>query len=144
MLPHGMNVISCKWLFITKYNSDGSLNKYKSRLVARGFPQVHGLDFNETFAPTATMAALRIFIALANQYGYHCHGYDIETAFLHAILTEECYMEIPVGYVRRQGENGNSRPFVGLMYWKCIGNVHAATWHEFNFVQVAFHHKVQF
>ena len=109
MLPHGTNLISCKWLFITKYNSDGSLNKYKSRLVARGFFQVHSLDFNETFVPNATMSALRIFIALANQYGYHCHGCDIETAFLHAILTEECYMEIPLGYVRRQGKHGNCK-----------------------------------
>ena len=49
MLPNGTNLISCKWLFIIKYNSDGSLNKYKSRLVARGFSQVHGLDFNKTF-----------------------------------------------------------------------------------------------
>ena len=93
--------------FITKYSSDGSLNKYKSRLVARGFSQVHGLDLNEAFTSTATLAALQIFIALANQYGYHCHGCDIETSFLHAILTEECYMEIPLGYVRRQGEHGN-------------------------------------
>ena len=100
MLPHGTNLISCMWLFITKYNSDGSLNKYKSRLVAREFSQIHGLDINKTFAPTATMAALRIFITLANQYGYHCHGCDIETASLHAILTEECFMEIPVGYFR--------------------------------------------
>ena len=107
MLPHGTNLISCKWLFITKYNSDGSLNKYISRLVARGFSQIHGLDFDETFAPTATMAALRIFFALTNQYGYHCHGCDIEIAFLDAILTEECYMEIPLGYVRRQGGHGN-------------------------------------
>ena len=90
ILPHGTNLISCRWLFITKYNCDGSLNKYKSRLVARGFSQVHGLDFNELFATTVTMAALRIFIARAYQYKYHCHGCDIETLFLHAILTVEC------------------------------------------------------
>ena len=66
------------------------------------------------------MAALRIFIALANQYGYHCHGCDIETTFLHAILTEECYMEIPPGYVRRQGEHENcmrlKKTLYGLKY----------------------------
>ena len=66
MLRHGTDLILCKWLFITKYNCDESLNKYKSRLVARGFSQVHGLDFNRTFALTATMAALQIFITLAN------------------------------------------------------------------------------
>ena len=116
MLPHGMNCISCKWLFITKYNSDETLNKHKSRLVDRGFSQVYVVDFNETFAPRATMATLRIFIALANQYGYHCHSCDIETAFLHAILTEECYMEIPLGYVRRKGEHGNCMRLKKVLY----------------------------
>ena len=58
MLPHATNLTSCKWLFITKDNSDGSLNKYKSTLVARRFSKVHSLDFNETFVPTTTMVAL--------------------------------------------------------------------------------------
>ena len=62
------------------------------------------------------MAALRVFIALTNQYGYHCHGCDIETAYSHAILTKECNMEILLGYVRRQGEHGNCMRLKKVLY----------------------------
>ena len=48
----GSNLITCKWIFVTKWNANGSLNKYKARLVARGFTQVHGLNYFDTFAPT--------------------------------------------------------------------------------------------
>ena len=62
------------------------------------------------------MAALQVFIALANQYEYHCHGCDFETAFLHAILAEECYMEFLRGYVCRQGEHGNCMRLKNALY----------------------------
>ena len=54
------------------------------------------------------MAALRIFIALANEYGFVCHECDIEITFVHAVLTVECFMEIPLGYVQKEGEMGKS------------------------------------
>ena len=57
-IPLGNNLTTCKWIFVTKWNADGSLNKYKARLVARSFKQVHGLDYFNTFAPTICLTAI--------------------------------------------------------------------------------------
>ena len=72
-IPLGSNLITCKWIFFTKGNADGSLNKYKARLVARGFTQVHGLDYFDTFAPTVCLTAIRAMLAIANSHSMVCH-----------------------------------------------------------------------
>ena len=75
------------------------LKKYKARLVAKGFSQQFGVDFHGTFAPTATLNAVRVLMAITNDKFLHVHSIDVKTAFLHAPLEEECYMSIPHGAV---------------------------------------------
>jgi hypothetical protein len=87
--------IGCRWVF--KIKSDGC---YKSRLVAQGYTQLHGIDYFETFAPVARLSTIRILLALAAKYGLHIHQMDVQTAFLYGDLEEECYMEQPPGFIK--------------------------------------------
>lgn len=65
-----MSVVGCKWVFRTKFNSDGSLNKYKARLVTKGFHQIPGVDFMDTFCPVIKYATIRVIFSLAATYGW--------------------------------------------------------------------------
>lgn len=98
-LPSNRNTISCKWILRRKLNSDGTIARYKARLVARGFSQVEGLDYNETFSPVLRMASFRILLALATYLNFEIHHLDVQTAFLHGDLPEEIYMEQPQHFV---------------------------------------------
>ena len=94
-LPPGKNVIDNRWVFRTKRNADGSLNKYKSRLVARGFTQRKGTDYNETFAPVARYDSIRCLLANVAHRDLEMTQFDVKTAFLYGELEEELYMKQP-------------------------------------------------
>jgi hypothetical protein len=70
-------VVTCKWLFKCKYHADGTIAKYKARLVARRFSQVEGLNYGETFFHVVKITSLRILIALIAIYDYHIHQMDV-------------------------------------------------------------------
>lgn len=89
--------IGFKWVFAIKYDSDGTINRYKARLCAQGFSQVPGLDYNETFAPVARFTTVRVFLAIAAARDYELRHFDVSTAFLHGKLEEEVYMKVPDG-----------------------------------------------
>ncbi|GKG46549.1 retrotransposon protein, putative, ty1-copia subclass, partial [Tanacetum coccineum] len=74
---------------------DGKVYIYKTRLVAKGFTQTYGVDYEETFSPIADIRAIRIFIAIEAYYDYEIWKMDVETAFLIGFLEEEIYMEQP-------------------------------------------------
>ena len=95
------NIITCKWVYKVKHNSDGSVARYKARLVARGFLQQESIDYHETFAPTAKFVSIRLLVALACSWNWPLHQCDIETAFLWANIEDDTpiYMEQPEGYV---------------------------------------------
>ncbi|XP_022570911.2 uncharacterized protein LOC106407057 [Brassica napus] len=97
-LPPGAKPIGLKWIFKIKRNADGSINKHKSRLVAKGYIQRHGIDFDEVFAPVARIETVRFIIALAASKGWEIHHLDVKTAFLHGELKEEVYVKQPEGF----------------------------------------------
>ena len=101
-LPEGKNVVGCKWVFKVKRNADGSVSRYKARLVAQGYSQEAGLDYDEVFAPVARYSSIRSVLAIANKLDLEVHQMDVKTAFLNGDLENEIYMEQPEGYVDRE------------------------------------------
>ncbi|KAH9664737.1 Integrase catalytic domain-containing protein [Citrus sinensis] len=97
-LPNGKETIGLKWIFKIKYNEDGSVQKYKAWLVAKGYSQLRGVDFTETFAPVARMETIRTVLALAAQIELNVFQLDVKSAFLNGEIEEEVYVEQPKGY----------------------------------------------
>lgn len=101
--PQGTNLVSTKWVFTIKTNPDGSLERYKARLVARGFSQIYGEDYTETFAPTVRVDTLRVFFAMVAAEDLECWQYDVKNAFTEATLKEQIYLSQPDGVPVRKG-----------------------------------------
>ncbi|KAF5097937.1 hypothetical protein D0Z03_000412 [Geotrichum reessii] len=80
--PIGRKIVGCKWVFKVKENTDGSVDKYKARLVAQGFSQSPGIDYQETFAPVVRYETVRFLFAVSAQLGFFVHHMDVTTAFL--------------------------------------------------------------
>ncbi|VVT58424.1 uncharacterized protein SAPINGB_P006201 [Magnusiomyces paraingens] len=104
-LPPGRKAINSKWVFKVKRKADGSIERYKSRLVCIGFSQVEGIDYTETFAPVVRYETVRIVLAIAAQFGFQVHHMDVETAFLNGDLKEDIYMRQPKGFVVKGQES---------------------------------------
>ena len=97
-LPEAKKAIGVKWVFRTKFNSDGSIFKHKARLVVKGFAQVVGVDYGDTFAPVTRHDTIRLLLALAGQMGWKVYHLDVKSAFLNGILLEEIYVQQPEGF----------------------------------------------
>jgi hypothetical protein len=98
-LPKGCKPLGCRWIFKKKMNVDGSIDKFKARLVIQGFRQKEGIDYFDTYAPVARISTIRLLIAVASIHNLVIHQMDVKTAFLHGNLDEEIYMRQPEGYV---------------------------------------------
>ena len=96
---HGIRPVGCRWVFKTKLKADGTIERYKARLVARGFSQRPGIDFFETFAPVARLESIRIILAIAVSKGYKIYQADVKNAYLNGTIDTEIYMDLPEGYL---------------------------------------------
>ncbi len=96
-LPTSQPVVGSKWVYSVKLKSDGSLDRYKARLVAQGFSQEYGIDYDETFAPVAKMTTVRTLIAISAIRDWDIFQMDVKNAFLNGDLSETVYMRPPPG-----------------------------------------------
>eukprot|EP00253_Pinus_taeda_P032502 PITA_32502 len=99
-LPKGRKLVRCKWVYRTKYGPDGKVDKHKARLVTKGFSEVEGIDYTETFSPVAKMNSVYLVLSLAASFKWEVHQMDVKFAFLHGDLHEEIYMEQPIGFIQ--------------------------------------------
>ena len=104
-LPEGRSAVGCKWVFKVKCNGKGKVERFKSRLVAKGYSQTQGIDFEETFAPVVRFSSIRSLLAFAVQKDMIVHQMDVVTAFLNGELDDEIYMQQPEGYKVSGKEN---------------------------------------
>ncbi|GJR76117.1 ribonuclease H-like domain-containing protein, partial [Tanacetum coccineum] len=128
------------WLFRHKYLADGTLSRYKARLVANGSTQLEGIGVDETFSPVVKMGTIRTILSLATSRHWSIHQLDVKNSFLHGDLSETVYMHQPSGF--RDSEHPD---YACLLQRSLYGLKHAprAWFHRFAsyITRVGFHHS---
>ena len=102
-MPEGKNIVGkYKWVFKVKRDENGDVERYKARLVAQGYSQTEGVDYNEVYSSVVRNTTIRSLLALSNAKNWEVHQMDVRTAFLQGNLEEEVYMPQPDGYVNEE------------------------------------------
>ena len=96
--PKGEHIISTKWIFRKKTDEEGNVIRNKARLVAQGYSQVEGVDFDESFSPV-TMESILVLFALACHLKFKLYQMDVKTAFLNGFLKEDVFVSQPKGFI---------------------------------------------
>ena len=104
-LPQGRKAIGNKWVFKIKRNSDDQVERFRARLVVKGYAQKEGIDFNEIFSPVVRLTTIRVVLAMCATFNLHLEQLDVKTAFLHGDLEEEIYMLQPEGFEEQGKRN---------------------------------------
>ena len=107
--PKGVKPMGFKWVFVRKRNENNEVTRYKARLVAQGFSQRPGIDYEETYSPVVDAITLRYLISLTVCENLDMHLMDVVTAYLYGSLENEIYMKIPEGFKIPESYNSNSR-----------------------------------
>ena len=103
--PNGIKLVSCKWVYKRKRGIDGNVETFKVMLVAKGYTQKEGIDYEETFSLVAMLKSIRILLSIAAYYDYEIWQIDVKTTFLNGNLEEENYMMQPKGFIAKNQEN---------------------------------------
>jgi len=98
-LLEGVKLVACKWLFKTKRDSKGNVERYKARLVAKEYTQKEGIDFKETFSPVSSKDSFRTIMALVAHYDLEFHQMNVKTIFLNGNIDESIYIVQPENFV---------------------------------------------
>eukprot|EP00253_Pinus_taeda_P032482 PITA_32482 len=104
-LPKGKEVIGNKWVYKTKCNAEGNIERHKATLVVKRYKQQYGRDYKETFTPVARMETVRAVLSIAAQNKWKVYQMDVKSAFLNGVLKEEVYIEQPLGYEKKDEEH---------------------------------------
>jgi histone deacetylase 1/2 len=102
--PLDRKVLKNKWVFVIKRKADGSIERYKARLVIKGFEEIFGIDYDDIYSPVLRFESLRFFLIFAAVLDYEIHQMDVKTAFLNGEIDKEIYMEQPPGYAKKGEE----------------------------------------
>lgn len=100
--PSDANVVGTKWIFRNKTDEQGNVARNKARLVAQGYSQVEGIDYEETFAPVARLESVRLLLAVSCILNFQLNQMDVKTAFLNGLLHEEIFVAQPKGFENPQ------------------------------------------
>jgi hypothetical protein len=99
--PYGCKLVGCKWVFKKKLRPDGTIEKYKAMLVAKGYTQKEGEDYFDTYSPVDRHTTIRVPLSLASSHGLFAHQMDVKTAFLNGEFEEEIYKDQPNGFIAK-------------------------------------------
>ena len=91
--------VKCRWLYLPKCDTHGNVTCYHAHLIAKGFSQTAGVDYEETFTPIARLDSLRLLLLLAANFDMEAHHIDIKSAYLNGDLDKEIYMDQPTGFM---------------------------------------------
>jgi hypothetical protein len=97
--PQGKNIVKCRWVYKTKFTFEGVVECHKSHLVMKGFSQQEGIEYTKTFSLVAKMNYVQMILSLVAHFGWKIHQMDVKSSFLHGDLSEEIFMEQPLGFV---------------------------------------------